>query len=96
MDEMKTIYKKVDGETVSVLGDDLVKKIVDHLGMTHVTMHARRSFSSGVGAFVRLASYITDGARALLSNAVSFAGKGNVFYMDTDSVFVNDFGYQQI
>ena len=50
----------------------------------------------GIGAFVRIASYITSLARLNLYNAARKAGVKNVYYCDTDSLYVNDEGMDRL
>lgn len=46
--------------------------------------------------FVAIASYITAAARAYLSSLILTAGRENVMYCDTDSLFVNDIGLSRL
>ena len=47
-------------------------------------------------AFVAIASHVTDYARLHLLDAMEIVQAGNYFYCDTDSLFVNLQGYQNI
>ncbi len=47
-------------------------------------------------AFVAIAAHVTSYARATLLNAIEIAGPRNVFYCDTDSVYVNDEGSRRL
>lgn len=50
----------------------------------------------GYNAFPAIASYITAAARVHLAKIIDQAGWSNVLYCDTDSVFVNQDGYDLI
>lgn len=66
------------------------------------TLHKYRQFAGVVeelqrdaesrNSFPAIAGHITSAARVLLLNAINKAGARNVFYVDTDSLFVNDRG----
>ena len=47
-------------------------------------------------SFVAISSFITSHSRMLLVNYLKIAKRENVFYCDTDSLFVNDIGYQNL
>jgi DNA polymerase elongation subunit (family B) len=47
-------------------------------------------------SFVAIASFITSYARMLLVKYLLQAGRENVWYCDTDSLFVNEEGYQRL
>lgn len=47
-------------------------------------------------SFVAIASFITSYARLKLAEYILQAGRENVFYMDTDSLFVNKAGYERL
>ena len=47
-------------------------------------------------SFPAIASSVTSAARAVLWNYIKAAGLDNVFYMDTDSLFVNQTGYDRL
>ena len=49
-----------------------------------------------VGDNVHLAAYITAGARSMLCRAIVIAGPENVYYCDTDSLFVNAEGFRRL
>ena len=50
-------------------------------------------FEEGYNSFVAVASYITAAARVLLAKYIRIAGRENVLYCDTDSLFVNATGH---
>jgi hypothetical protein len=47
-------------------------------------------------SFPAIAASVTSAARALLWNYITVAGIENVYYMDTDSLFVNERGYSRL
>ena len=47
-------------------------------------------------SFVAIASHITAYARMKLWNAIVLAGRDNVFYCDTDSLYTNSEGYKRL
>lgn len=53
---------------------------------------AQEAFNS----FPAIAAHVTAYARLLLWEAIETAGRENVYYCDTDSLFVNDVGYQHL
>ncbi len=57
-----------------------------------------RSVKSGEGynSFVAIAAHVTAYARLYLYDMVLTAGRENVYYMDTDSLILNDTGYQRL
>ena len=50
----------------------------------------------GWNTFVAIAAHITDYARNVLVDYIEKAGWENVYYCDTDSLFVNEKGYQRL
>ncbi len=52
----------------------------------------RNSFDS----FVAISSFITSYSRMLLINYLEVAGRNNVYYCDTDSLFLNEIGYNNL
>ena len=50
----------------------------------------------GYNSFVAIASYITARARVYLDSLIERAGRGNVLYSDTDSLFVTEQGRQRL
>ncbi len=50
----------------------------------------------GWNSFVAIAAHITDYARNVLVDYIEKAGWENVYYCDTDSLFVNEKGYQRL
>ena len=52
----------------------------------------KNSFNS----FVAIASFITSQARMMLVNYLKIAERENVYYCDTDSLFINEKGYQNL
>ncbi len=53
---------------------------------------SKESFNS----FPAVASHITSGARMYLWKLINAAGRKNVFYCDTDSLFVNSSGFKRL
>lgn len=98
--QKNTIYKKVgydpnadDGiiETFdSRTGKWIKTKVIDGI------IEESAGYEEGYNAFVSLSSYITSAARAYLYRLIARAGAYNVLYCDTDSIFVNREGYQNI
>jgi hypothetical protein len=43
-----------------------------------------------------IAAYVTSYGRSLLFNYCDIAGNNNVYYVDTDSLFVNEVGYRNL
>ncbi len=52
--------------------------------------------SEGFNSFVGISAHVTDYARILLYQDFLIAGKSNVFYCDTDSMIVNERGYNKM
>ena len=50
----------------------------------------------GYNSFVAVAAHVTAYARVCLYGYANIAGRKNVYYMDTDSLFVNEIGYQNL
>jgi len=50
----------------------------------------------GFNSFTAIASHVTDYARMYLWQLIQKAGKRNVLYIDTDSLFVNNKGYVKL
>ena len=53
-------------------------------------------YEEGYNSFVAIAAYITSLARAQLYEYIKLAGRENVFYCDTDSLFVNELGHARL
>lgn len=68
-------------------------RIVTYGGLT--TYYEDRGEISGT-SFVAIASHVTEYARFLLWDYMKIAGRKNVFYCDTDSLFVNTTGYHNL
>lgn len=47
-------------------------------------------------SFPAIAAHVTAYARLVLYNTLQFVGRENVYYGDTDSLLINDYGYQKI
>lgn len=62
------------------------------LGKYYIQIGKRVSLNS----FIAVSAFITAYARCLLWNFIKKAGLENVFYCDTDSLFVNTEGYQRL
>ncbi len=58
------------------------------------------TFRFGMGehenSFPAIAAYVTAAARELLRDLIDLAGAKNVYYCDTDSLFVNESGYSRL
>lgn len=53
-------------------------------------------YKEGFNSFVAIASYITAEARVFLYSLIEQAGRENVLYCDTDSLFVNEIGFSRL
>ena len=53
-------------------------------------------FEEGFNSLVAIPSFISAYARMNLGELMDISGKGNFFYCDTDSIFVNEKGYKNI
>lgn len=56
----------------------------------------RKGKKEGFDTFTAIASEVTANARMLLWEYITIAGCENVYYMDTDSLMVNDTGYENL
>jgi len=58
--------------------------------------YVKRKADLGYNAFVGIAAHVTDYGRNYISYLRRLAGVENVYYMDTDSLFVNKKGYEKL
>ncbi|RLI86441.1 MAG: hypothetical protein DRP01_04205 [Archaeoglobales archaeon] len=58
--------------------------------------YVRQVVGEGFNAFPAIAAHITAYARMYLWELINLAGRENVFYCDTDSLIVNEQGYQNL
>lgn len=56
----------------------------------------KRGFKEAFNSFPAIASFVTAYGRMKLWNAIKKAGRENVYYCDTDSLFVNQQGYERL
>ena len=82
-DESGTTY-------LPAIGQEVKYRRLD--GITEIETGEREAYNS----FPAVASYITAAARAYLTTIIDKAGWSNVLYCDTDSVFVNQKGYDRL
>jgi len=67
------------------------KEIINYLGNRYEVLELNAE--DGYNTFVAIASHVTDYARNVLLDYIEMAGWDNVYYCDTDSLFVNEKGY---
>ncbi len=70
---------------IKIMGGSIFKKKEDIIG-----------YSEATNAFCAIASHVTAYARMKLWQYIKIAGKENVFYCDTDSLFVNEEGKKRL
>lgn len=63
-----------------------------HNGLVEQSKEEEEAFNS----FPAIAAHVTAYARIYLQELISKAGPENVYYVDTDSLFVNEKGYQRL
>ena len=68
----------------------LYRKIIDG------KVYEKEGYQEGTDSFVAIASFVTAYARCYLWRLIETAGENNVFYCDTDSLFVNKQGYENL
>jgi hypothetical protein len=56
----------------------------------------KQTNKNSLESFVAISSFITSYARMLLIKYIKIAKRENVYYCDTDSLFLNDIGYQNL
>jgi hypothetical protein len=56
----------------------------------------RLGVEEGINSFVGISAHVTEYARLRLFDYIRVAGKGNVFYCDTDSLIVNERGLREM
>ena len=83
----------VKTETTVNLDTGYRGRIVTYGGLT--TFYEDRG-EIGTNSFVAIAAHVTENARFLLWDYMVIAGRKNVFYCDTDSLFVNVTGYRKL
>lgn len=70
------------------------KEIINYLGNKYEILELNTD--DGYNTFVAIASHVTDFARNVLLDYIEMAGWDNVYYCDTDSLFVNERGYANL
>ena len=75
------IIHEDDGTTIRIIDGEAYVKIGEEVAPN---------------AFVAIAAFVTSYARALMWKYMSTAGMENILYMDTDSLFVLEEGYQRL
>jgi len=84
---------KVETEITHNLDNGYRGRIVTYGGLT--TYYEDRG-EIAANSFVTIASHVTEYARFLLWDYMKIAGRKNVYYCDTDSLFVNATGYRKL
>lgn len=97
--------KSVRWEKIGECSPDLerVEQVVDlktgkkysiryHNGIVEQTTEEEEAYNS----FPAIAAHVTAYSRIYLQRLIDRAGKENVFYVDTDSLIVNEIGYQNL
>ena len=59
-------------------------------------LHYEVGENESYNAFVAIAAHVTSAARMMLNDYQNIAGKHNCFYCDTDSIFTNEEGYNNL
>jgi len=92
-EEFDAVPGEADGLTALIHGSDGRKESrLTFAGKTWVKVGERPAYHS----FFPLASWVTSAARAYLWELIKQAGRENVYYCDTDSLFVNEMGYRRL
>ena len=79
--------------------DDLVDERHIHTSMYrigNIGWYGTGEFEEGFNSMVAIPSFISAYARIYLGSLMDIAGKNNFYYCDTDSIFVNQEGYERI
>lgn len=79
----------------SVIDDD-TKIVYKELKLGYKRQVYQEAAGDAYNSFVAIAAHVTGLARMYLWKLIKKAGKGNVYYCDTDSLFVNDRGYNNL
>ena len=61
-----------------------------------VGFYESSEYDEGINSFVAISSFASAYARMYLGYLIDLAGKENVYYCDTDSIFTNKLGYDNI
>lgn len=72
------------------------EKIADRIIVAGESFLVIAKEEEGFNSFVAIASCVTDYARMYLWELMNLAGKENVYYTDTDSLFVNNTGLRNL
>lgn len=98
--QKSVVYKKLEGQGSGDFEIELEynydnKEIIYKINLgndLYIKVGEQESFDS----FVAIASHVTSYARMVLYNYMLIAGKENVYYCDTDSLFTNEIGYNRL
>lgn len=82
-DSMDEIYKKLN------YNSNLLLDVVDLGDKIKYEYESSRTKKEGIGSMVRFSSYIAAESRTNLAKMMRLVGYENVYYCDTDSVFIN-------
>ncbi|MHC1623620.1 MAG: DNA polymerase [Candidatus Methanospirareceae archaeon] len=85
------ITEEEAAEEIISMADGL-REYIRFAGKIYRKERREPSFNS----FIAIASHVTSYARVHLWSLIEEAGLENVYYMDTDSLFVNERGYQRL
>lgn len=72
---------------------DGTRKTVKYLGGS---IFEQEPPTEAYNAFCAIASHVTSYARQMLADFMEIAGRDNIYYCDTDSLFTNELAYQRI
>jgi hypothetical protein len=78
-----------------ILPLDALGREVDYRIIAGHTFY-RASTDEARGSYIPIAAYVTSYARILMNNMREIAGEGNYFYQATDSLYVNQQGYDNL
>lgn len=70
--------------------------IVDELGFYNKIYYINKEDKFSFNSFCAIACHVTAYARMYLYKLINIAGVKNVYYVDTDSLFVNEKGYKKL
>lgn len=91
--KIETPFQKEFGTIMSGNIDGRNSKVITFINWDAYTQGERHT---SIDAFIAVAAHVTAYARMYLWQLMNLAGKNNVYYVDTDSLFVNQSGYQHL
>lgn len=92
--EDEDVDGEVDKEIIDTLGEKTRRYKFTELG--NRIFSEELTDNNSKDSFVAISSFITSYARMMLVEHILTAGRENVFYMDTDSLFVNHTGMMKL